>query len=57
MSMGPEKLTKIGGSGKKTLMVLEGQSDIYVYIGNKTKKWDICPGDALIRCFGVSQCI
>lgn len=35
-------------------MVLEGQSDFFIYIGKKTKRWDICAGDSLLRCFGGS---
>lgn len=42
---------KEGGSGKKTLNVLEGICDFYIYVGMKTKKWDTCAPDALLKCF------
>jgi hypothetical protein len=34
-------------------MILEGVADFYLYVSTKTKRWDICPGDAMIKCFGV----
>lgn len=42
----------MGGSGKKSLSILEGKGDLYLYIGSKTSKWDICAPDALIQAFG-----
>jgi 3'(2'), 5'-bisphosphate nucleotidase len=53
LTLNPEKLIGLGGSGRKCLSVLFGESDIYIYVGEKTKKWDTCAGEALINCFGV----
>jgi len=40
-----------GGSGYKTLRVLNGTAEFYVHT-TKIKKWDICAADALIRAAG-----
>ena len=53
MTLNPESLIGMGGSGRKCLSVLFGETDIYIYIGQKTKKWDTCAGEALLNCFGV----
>ena len=41
-----------GGSGYKTLCVIEGSSDCYLYPRNGTKRWDTCAPEAVLRATG-----
>jgi 3'(2'), 5'-bisphosphate nucleotidase len=41
-----------GGSGYKTLCVIEGSSDCYLYPRNGTKRWDTCAPEAILRALG-----
>jgi 3'(2'), 5'-bisphosphate nucleotidase len=43
----------MGGAGKKSLTILEGQADLFIYLGTRMSKWDICAPEALVRAFGV----
>ncbi|CAJ0578309.1 unnamed protein product, partial [Mesorhabditis spiculigera] len=43
-----------GGSGYKTLRVLNGTAEMYVH-QTAIKKWDTCAGDALLRAVGGSM--
>lgn len=43
----------MGGAGKKTLCLLEGNADYFIYVGSKTSRWDICAPEALVNSFGV----
>ncbi len=54
LSLDPTYLLDIGGSGRKSLSVLTGETDICIYIGKKTKKWDTCSSEALLNCFNVA---
>ncbi|CAD8186097.1 unnamed protein product [Paramecium pentaurelia] len=45
-------LLQMGGSGKKSLSILEGKGDLFLYIGVKMSKWDISAPEALIKAFG-----
>ncbi|CAD8120660.1 unnamed protein product [Paramecium sonneborni] len=45
-------LLQMGGSGKKSLTLLEGKGDLFIYLGVKMSKWDICAPDALFQAFG-----
>jgi len=49
-----EKILLVGGLGNKILYVLLGYADFYISKSNKIRRWDICPGEALLRCFGGS---
>jgi len=46
-------IVQVGGSGKKSLLLLEGNAEFYIYLGTKTSKWDICASEVLLQCFGV----
>lgn len=46
-------IVQVGGSGKKSLLLLEGNAEFYIYLGKRTSKWDICASEALLECFGV----
>ncbi|CAD8205350.1 unnamed protein product [Paramecium pentaurelia] len=45
-------LLQMGGSGKKSLTILESKADLYLYLGIRMSKWDICAPDALFQAFG-----
>lgn len=45
----PKEIIRVGGCGHKTMMVVEGKCDAYVFPSPGTKKWDSCAGDAIIR--------
>jgi 3'-phosphoadenosine 5'-phosphosulfate (PAPS) 3'-phosphatase len=45
----------MGGAGKKSLTILEGQADLFIYLGTRMSKWDICAPEALVRAFGVKR--
>lgn len=47
-----ENEVRVGGCGNKTMMVVEGVVDAYVYPSPGTKKWDSCAGDAIVRANG-----
>lgn len=48
----PKEVLRIGGCGHKTLLVVEGRADAYVFPSKGTKKWDTCAGDAIVRAAG-----
>lgn len=41
-----------GGCGYKTLSVIEGYSDCYLYPREGTKRWDTCAPEAILRSIG-----
>ncbi|CAK95123.1 unnamed protein product (macronuclear) [Paramecium tetraurelia] len=46
------QLYQMGGSGKKSLTVLEGETDMFICLGVGMSKWDICAPEALFKTFG-----
>jgi 3'(2'), 5'-bisphosphate nucleotidase len=48
----PREEVRIGGCGNKTLMVVEGKVDAYVFPSDGTKKWDTCAVDIVVRSNG-----
>ena len=42
----------MGGCSHKTMLVVEGGVDAYMFLNPGTKKWDTCAGDAIIRAAG-----
>lgn len=48
----PKEVLRIGGCGNKSLMVMEGKADAYVFASPGTKKWDTCAADAFVREVG-----
>lgn len=51
-AMNPSKITRVGGSGYKALLVLLGEADAYVYASKGTKRWDTCAPEAILRAAG-----
>jgi 3'(2'), 5'-bisphosphate nucleotidase len=51
-AMNPTEITRAGGSGYKTLSVLLGEADAYVYASKGTKRWDTCAPEAILRAAG-----
>ena len=49
--LGGETL-KLGGAGRKILMLLDGTADSYVFPSKGTKRWDTCAGEALLLALG-----
>jgi 3'(2'), 5'-bisphosphate nucleotidase len=48
----PAEILRVGGSGHKILLVLEGKADAYVYTCLGTKRWDTCAGEAIVLAAG-----
>ena len=42
----------VGGAGRKVLMLLDGEMDAWVFPSKGTKRWDTCPGEALLEALG-----
>eukprot|EP01084_Bolivina_argentea_P138475 243766_1 len=48
----PTGFVRSGGSGGKSLMVIEGIADAYVFPSRGTKKWDTCAPEAVLLSLG-----
>ena len=48
-ALNPKEVIREGGCGYKTMQVVEGNVDAYVFPSPGTKKWDSCAGDAIVR--------
>jgi 3'-phosphoadenosine 5'-phosphosulfate (PAPS) 3'-phosphatase len=46
------EITQRGGSGFKTLQVVFGEVECYLYPREGTKRWDTCAGEAIIQSLG-----
>lgn len=51
-SLKHDVLLQVGGSGRKYISVVKEESDYFIYVGQGTKKWDSCAGEALIKAIG-----
>ncbi|KAK4336799.1 hypothetical protein RND71_043578 [Anisodus tanguticus] len=51
-SLKPSQIINAGGAGYKSLLVLEGQADTYLYPSPGCKKWDTCAPEAIINSVG-----
>jgi 3'(2'), 5'-bisphosphate nucleotidase len=49
MAIPNAQLLQAGGAGYKTLTVIDGTSDCYLYPKDGCKRWDTCAPEALIR--------
>ena len=48
----PDEVLRVGGSGYKVLLLMDGTADAYVFASKGTKRWDTCAGEALIESAG-----
>lgn len=46
------QVLRVGGSGHKVLLLLEGVASAYVFASKGTKKWDTCAPEALLHAVG-----
>ena len=51
-ALSPREEVRVGGCGNKSMMVVEGKVDAYVFPSDGTKKWDTCAADAIVRANG-----
>ncbi|XP_019756459.1 3'(2'),5'-bisphosphate nucleotidase 1 [Dendroctonus ponderosae] len=48
----PDEVIKMGGAGRKTIMLLEGHAHAYVHASKGCKKWDTCAPEGVLRALG-----
>lgn len=48
----PCEILRVGGTGNKVLLVIEGKAHAYVYPSSGCKKWDTCAPEAVLRAKG-----
>jgi 3'(2'), 5'-bisphosphate nucleotidase len=48
----PTEVMRVGGSGHKVLLLLEGKAHAYVFASPGTKKWDTCAPEAILHTVG-----
>jgi len=51
-TLNPKQILRVGGAGYKSILVLQGTVDVYVYPTPGTSKWDTCAVQALIESYG-----
>ncbi|XP_001630227.2 3'(2'),5'-bisphosphate nucleotidase 1 [Nematostella vectensis] len=51
-AMKPESVLKVGGSGYKVLLLLDGDADGYIFASPGTKMWDTCACQAILEAVG-----
>ena len=50
--MKPTEVLKVGGSGHKVLLLIEGKAHAYVFPSPGCKKWDTCAPEAILHALG-----
>ena len=50
--MKPTEVLKVGGSGHKVLLLIEGKAHAYVFPSPGCKKWDTCAPEAILHSIG-----
>ena len=48
----PTEVLKVGGSGHKVLLLIEGKAHAYVFPSPGCKKWDTCAPEAILHALG-----
>lgn len=48
----PTNVIRVGGSGHKVMLLIEGQAHAYVFPSPGCKKWDTCAPEAILRALG-----
>ena len=50
--LGASRIVASGSVGRKVVLVLTGEADVYVTLGRRSRHWDACAPDALMRLAG-----
>ncbi len=50
--LGASRIVASGSVGRKAMLVLTGEADLYVTLGRRSRHWDACAPDALMRLAG-----
>ncbi len=48
----PERVIRSGSVGRKAVLVVRGDADVYVGLGRHSRHWDACAADAIVRGAG-----
>ena len=51
-AVNPTEVLKVGGSGHKVLLLIEGKAHAYVFPSPGCKKWDTCAPEAILHALG-----
>jgi 3'(2'), 5'-bisphosphate nucleotidase len=54
--LGASRIVASGSVGRKVVLVLTGEADVYVTLGRRSRHWDACAPDALMRLAGGVFC-
>ncbi|MCU0222972.1 MAG: 3'(2'),5'-bisphosphate nucleotidase CysQ [Acidobacteria bacterium] len=50
--LGASRIVASGSVGRKVMLVLTGEAEVYVTLGRRSRHWDACAPDALMRLAG-----
>jgi 3'(2'), 5'-bisphosphate nucleotidase len=50
--LGPGRVLTSGSVGRKAMLVASGRADVYVSLGRRSRHWDACAPDAIVRAAG-----
>ena len=50
--LGASRIVASGSVGRKVMLLLTGEADLYVTLGRRSRHWDACAPDALMRLAG-----
>ncbi|KAK3094082.1 hypothetical protein FSP39_023996 [Pinctada imbricata] len=51
-SLNPNEVVRVGGTGHKVLLLIEGKVHAYVFASKGCKKWDTCAPEAVLHAVG-----
>ena len=51
-AVSPTEVLRVGGSGHKVLLLIEGKAHAYVFPSPGCKKWDTCAPEAILHALG-----
>ena len=52
LAVDPTEVLKVGGSGHKVILLIEGKAHAYIFPSPGTKKWDTCAPEAILHALG-----
>jgi 3'(2'), 5'-bisphosphate nucleotidase len=50
--LGPGRVLTSGSVGRKAMLVASGRADVYVSLGRRSRHWDACAPEAVVRAAG-----